>query len=212
MGDLPLRERKKAKAKLAVYQAGIALIGQNGFRSVSVEEICRQAEVSKVTFFNFFPRKEDLLVYFMRVWLTERVLELEEEPLRGVAAFRHLLVKVHECSQTEPGLMPSLISLLAELRMHPCVPDLSEAEIALLFPGRERIAQANPDMFQLFDEWAREAAEDGELREGLEPELVVPSWFSVFYGAFLTAYLYRADSVLDVYDAHLRLFVREKEQ
>ncbi|UUZ82288.1 TetR/AcrR family transcriptional regulator [Paenibacillus sp. P26] len=83
--EIPLRELKKARTKVALYEAFLALMGDNIFRDVMLDDICRKAEVSRVTFFKFFQRKEDLLIYFMRVWLTERLIEIET---RGCAVLR----------------------------------------------------------------------------------------------------------------------------
>ncbi|WP_079914077.1 TetR/AcrR family transcriptional regulator [Paenibacillus sp. 32352] len=205
---IPLRELKKARAKLALYEACLELIGEKSFREVYLEDICRKAEISKVTFFKFFPQKEDVLVYYMRVWLTDRMIELAEKPKRGFAALRHIFADVAERSKKWPGLMLSLISFLSEMKMHPCMPELSEAEIYLLFPEHREIGRQDPNLFELFRQFVEEAHADGELREGITPGMAVQMAFTIFYGAFLTAHLYRSNDVMGVYEAHLKLLMR----
>ncbi|WP_311198801.1 TetR/AcrR family transcriptional regulator [Paenibacillus hexagrammi] len=134
--DLSLRELKKARNKVALYEAALELIETRMFKEVMLDDICRKAEVSRVTFFKFFQRKEELLVYFMRIWLTERVIEIEAKRKRGFSAIRHVLLKVAESFREKPGIMPSLIAFLAEMNMHPCMPVLSRAEVRLLFQNR----------------------------------------------------------------------------
>jgi AcrR family transcriptional regulator len=56
-----LRERKKLETARAVRQAAIDLFLARGFDDVSVAEIAAAANVSKMTVFNYFPTKEDLL-------------------------------------------------------------------------------------------------------------------------------------------------------
>ena len=70
----------------------------------------------------------------MRVWLTERIIEIDAEGKKGFQAFRHLLSQVAQEHHVRPGMMPSLISFLAEQNMQPCMPELSPAEVSLLFP------------------------------------------------------------------------------
>ncbi|HZG74441.1 MAG TPA: TetR family transcriptional regulator [Paenibacillus sp.] len=207
---LTLREIKKARAKIALYEASLDLIGSSSFRAVKLEEICAKAEVSKVTFFKFFPRKEDVLVYFMYVWLLERLLEIEEGGLRGEAAVRHVLRSVADGARSRPGLMLSLIGFLAESRMHPCMPALSDAEVHLLFPGREARARATSvDLFAFFRRTVEEAKADGDcVRE--ESAAALSQWLiTVFYGAYLTAHMCRQD-IMASYEMHLALLFERK--
>jgi AcrR family transcriptional regulator len=203
--DIPLRELKKARTKVALYEASLSLIGDKTFREVMLDDICRKAEVSRVTFFKFFQRKEELLVYFMRVWLTECMIEIEQESKRGFSAVRHLLIKVAEQSKERQGLMPSLISFLVEMKMHPCMPEMSEAEIRLLFPGHEEIGSQTPNMFELFHRCMTEANKNGKLRKEVSVEMAVKYLFTVFYGAFITAQLYASSDIANFYEAHLQV-------
>src|SRR5690606_3014920 len=159
--------------KIALYEASLELIGAASFRAVRLEDICAKAEVSKVTFFKLFPQKEDILVYFMHVWLLERLLEIEEGGLRGEAAVRYVLAAVADGATDARGLMLSLIGFLSESRMHPCMPSLSEAEVQLLFPGREERAKATRvDIFAFFRRAIEEAKADGScVREESSAEL-----------------------------------------
>ncbi|GAB6926472.1 hypothetical protein JCM10914A_04550 [Paenibacillus sp. JCM 10914] len=204
--DIPLRELKKAKNKIALYEAALSLMQDRMFSQVMLEDICRTAEISKVTFFKFFQRKEDLLLYFMRIWLTKRMIEVETEGMHGLQAFRHLLSSVVEEHGVRPGMMPSLISFLAELNMQPSMPELSQAEVALLFPGNEERGATSPNMYQIFRDWIAADFQAGKLRQGIEIEAAVQICFTVFYGAFLTSQLYGPNAdIASVYETHLGL-------
>ena len=52
-----LRYRKKLKARLSVERAALELVIERGYDGVTVEDICARAEISKKTFFNYFPSK-----------------------------------------------------------------------------------------------------------------------------------------------------------
>ena len=52
-----LRYRKKLKASLSVERAALELVIERGYDGVTVEDICARAEISKKTFFNYFPSK-----------------------------------------------------------------------------------------------------------------------------------------------------------
>jgi AcrR family transcriptional regulator len=57
-----LRERKKAKVRDALIQAAMKLFTEKGFEETTIDEIVESADVSRRTFFRYFPSK-DLIVF-----------------------------------------------------------------------------------------------------------------------------------------------------
>ncbi|MFC8454802.1 TetR/AcrR family transcriptional regulator [Kitasatospora sp. NPDC057223] len=57
-----LRERKKLQTAQRLWRTAIGLFVERGFDQVSVAEIAAAADVSKMTVFNYFPSKEDLVM------------------------------------------------------------------------------------------------------------------------------------------------------
>jgi AcrR family transcriptional regulator len=55
-----LRERKKQQVRDRISGIATQLILARGFETVSVSEIAAEAGVSRMTVFNYFPRKEDM--------------------------------------------------------------------------------------------------------------------------------------------------------
>ncbi|HEY0194530.1 MAG TPA: helix-turn-helix domain-containing protein, partial [Kofleriaceae bacterium] len=56
-----LRERKKQETRKRISDTATGLFMQRGFDKVTVAEIAELANVSKMTVFNYFARKEDML-------------------------------------------------------------------------------------------------------------------------------------------------------
>jgi AcrR family transcriptional regulator len=56
--SLPLRERKKLRARRALADAALRMFAEHGFASTTLEDLAEEAEVSKSTFFRLFPAKE----------------------------------------------------------------------------------------------------------------------------------------------------------
>ena len=75
-----LRYRKKLKARLAVERAALELVIERGYDGVTVEDICARAEISKKTFFNYFPSKASVIMGRMDAFPDdERLLEILAE-------------------------------------------------------------------------------------------------------------------------------------
>ncbi|MGH4035556.1 TetR/AcrR family transcriptional regulator [Actinomycetota bacterium Odt1-20B] len=60
--EMGLRERKKKQTALRIRRSALQLFVERGYDKVSVAEIAEAAEVSKMTVFNYFGTKEDILV------------------------------------------------------------------------------------------------------------------------------------------------------
>jgi AcrR family transcriptional regulator len=60
VGDrsLPLRERKKQRTRRALADAALMMFTEKGYDATTLEEVADRADVSKSTFFRFFPAKE----------------------------------------------------------------------------------------------------------------------------------------------------------
>jgi AcrR family transcriptional regulator len=105
-----LRERKKHATRLHISTVATRLFIERGFDEVTVAEVAEAANVSKMTVFNYFPRKEDL--YFDREGEAAELLAcaVRERPagrspvgaLRDLA--RKLTAEAHPFSGVRPGV------------------------------------------------------------------------------------------------------------
>ncbi len=60
-----LRELNKENKKARILKSAIELFTKKGFERTTVEDITKRALVAKGTFYNFFEKKEDVLIYFL---------------------------------------------------------------------------------------------------------------------------------------------------
>jgi AcrR family transcriptional regulator len=103
-----LRERKRIETRQRIADIATVLFTRRGFDAVTVAEIAAAADVSKVTVFNYFPRKEDML--FDRQPEAEAMLadavEQRHPDRTPVAAVRMLLLDLVRESHPLLGVGP----------------------------------------------------------------------------------------------------------
>lgn len=81
-----LREARKQKTKQSIIQHAITLFKQKGYENVTVEEITNACGIAKGTFFNYFPKKEHILLH-----ITDSYMELLSQMIE-----RHQQVPIKE--------------------------------------------------------------------------------------------------------------------
>jgi AcrR family transcriptional regulator len=58
-----LRERKKLKTREAIQREATRLFQKQGYEATTIEQIAAAVDISPSTFFNYFPSKEDVVLY-----------------------------------------------------------------------------------------------------------------------------------------------------
>ena len=62
-GPSGLRERKKARTRVALQEHALRLFAERGYEATTIEQIAEAAEVSPTTVYRYFPTKPDLVIY-----------------------------------------------------------------------------------------------------------------------------------------------------
>ena len=58
-----LRQRKKQKTRESIQRTALRLFEKQGYEQTTIEQIAAAVEISPSTFFNYFPTKEDVVLY-----------------------------------------------------------------------------------------------------------------------------------------------------
>lgn len=206
---MSLRKEKAARLKLTVLEQVIRLIGKKSFDDLYVEEICDKVKISKVTLFKYFPQKEDILLYYFRVWLLKRAVELREKPKEGLAGIHFLFEKLSEECEMYPGIVLSLFGYLADLRRPPKPFPLKPEEKKLLFPDVKDILMVEiQSLDQLFEKFSLEAIFKKEITKTSSTRDLTNLLTSLFYGSVLTAHLLQSDQLKFFFKRNVELALK----
>lgn len=108
----PLREKKKKETKNRIFEVAGRLFKEKGFENVTVDEITREAGIAKGTFFNYFPTKTALLIYFGEL-KEELVYNLvKNEMMRNVSTrkkIKNLMTVVAKSNEKDKELTKLLV-------------------------------------------------------------------------------------------------------
>lgn len=180
-----LRERKFAKTRLTLAEIMTAQLEHASLDELSVKALCERAQISEATFFNYFPKKQDLIVYLDTLWTLElnwygHQAALEARGLAVIdALFRYAAIQV----QKKPGLMGEIIAAQAQRRERVQRPDITAAERAMAFSDLPGIGDIPADNLETILRTALQQAMDkGELPENTLVPAAMLGLVSVFYG------------------------------
>ena len=180
-----LRERKFAKTRLALAEAATNHLEAAAFESLSVKALCDRVQISEATFFNYFPRKEDLIVYLDRLWTLElnwygKQASAQQQGLAVIdSMFRYTAIQI----QKKPGLMGEIIAYEARSRERHSGLDITTAERMMAFSDLPGIVDLADDSLEsLLKDSLQKAINLGELPENTAMATAMVGMVSIFYG------------------------------
>jgi len=87
--DKMLRETRKKELKELIFLKAIQLFQERGYENVTVQDITTACGIAKGTFFNYFPKKENILLF-----LGDSQIDLWNESLKTYKNMEHPKEKI----------------------------------------------------------------------------------------------------------------------
>ena len=178
------RERKRNETVEKLLHAALDLFAKHGFANTPVEEITERADVSKGTFFNYFPSKEHILMHLVgrQVGKVEACLEQARAGNKSIESLLHSLAQ--ELTAL-PGRTPELArSVIASFLSNEDVRQVMREQIA----GRGRAVLAQIIAI---------GQERGEIRRDIPSTELARAFQQSMFGAVLLWSLNPIDSLSD---------------
>ena len=111
-----LRERKKAETSRRIWRVAMSLFTERGFDAVSTAEIAAAADVSKMTLFNYFRTKEELLSFSVEHFgqrVAERFAEAPKNR-KPLAALENAILSVMQEEMDDTRQPKEMLGLMFE--------------------------------------------------------------------------------------------------
>lgn len=187
---MSLRKEKAARLKVQVLEHTAKLVGTKAFDDIFVEDICEKVKISKVTFFKYFPQKEDVLLYHFRVWCLARTIELRQKPREGLQAIYFVMDRLAEECENYPGMMLSLVGYLADFKRTPKPFPVKAEEKRLLFPETEDVhAVEILSLEQMLEKFTLEAIFRKEITKTTATRDITNLLTTILLGSIITAHV-----------------------
>lgn len=179
-----LRERKFARTKVALMQAFVDRMRSTRFEDISIRDVCQEVEVSEGTFFNYFPRKIDVIYYYNQLATIHVVCQArqsdEKKPLAIIEAAFASVARMMD----SPYLLYEMISLLVGEKkvIEPLA--ISALEKKFAFSECDGIEQvdADPMLRDFFELMIGQAAAAGALPKKTNKEEAVVALDTILVG------------------------------
>ena len=185
-----IRKAKAARLKIQILDHTIKLIGKKSFADLYVDELCAKVKISKVTFFKYFPQKEDVLLYYLRIWCLQRAVEMRDRKKEALPGIIYLFDKLSEEYETHPGLMLSLVGYLSDLKRRPKPFPVKIEEKQLLFPAIEDFNSVEMlSIDQMVEKFVLEAIFKKEITKSSATRDIANMLMTVLFGSIVIAHL-----------------------
>lgn len=184
-----LRQRKFARTRLALARVLAQALDEEPFGAIAVKRLCRAAEVSEATFFNYFPRKQALMTYLAHLWVLELGWHVQRAAAEtpGLPAVQRLFAEVARTCERRPGVLAELLAWIARGGVLNSGVEVTPLEKQLAFP---ELADIEAVPIKGIDAWLlphlEAAIARGELPENTLLPLLLNTLLSVLFGAPLT--------------------------
>lgn len=186
--ELTLRERKAAKLKLLILSLVKNMLIEHSFHDIHVLDICKKANVSKVTFFRYFPQKEDVLLYFMRIWSFEVNMDLQKQRINGSKAVKYIFDRYGDLCENYNSMILHLIKYHAASPTAIKPVSIKRAEKQLLFPNESEVQQVEVLGFdKLLEKYLLEAIFRTEITKRSDVNEMASMLLTTTYGSILVA-------------------------
>lgn len=166
---------------------------------LNIEDICKSINISKVTFFNYFKSKEEVVEYFIQLWQYEMAYMISEKDLKGLDTLYFLYDQV----SSHPSSQSIMSALTAYFIKIDCYQPTSVSDYELYIYSPEPYTKGFRSV-QLY-EIVLKAIQEMQVSQD-QGHMIMTHFMSGFYGIPLISKLGFGQNMQDMFHQYLGIF------
>ena len=135
---------------MTILEEMLRLLRTKELTDISIDELCKNIQTTKVTFFTHFRFKEQVLDYFINKWLYDRSYEIHCQLFNGEKGLLHLFHTISEDTLLGKKIMISLIHYYSKLKEKPTIMEITPYEYYLFNKEAFQESVIPLDLSQIF--------------------------------------------------------------
>ncbi len=211
--QLTLRELNFAKTRYKILQTFLGLNMKKDYDNITVDEICDAAEISRGTFFNYFPTKEHIYTYYGWWFCARLFVELNKIKYKECSSYEKIKF-IFDFTVKEDNKynnqMPLFISHILRRDMNIIKEvEYTKADYIYQFPNNEALISDSskinlPTVGELLINLLEEGIGKKEFRADIDIKKAVFHLLSVYFSPYIIYKFLRQECPLEeVYTALL---------
>lgn len=180
-----VREIKYARARYRVLEAFVEELQSVRYEDIRIKDLCRRAEISEPSFYNYFPKKDHLFLYYIGLWGVD--VQLHTQSLRGgLSRIFALYQYTGDYASKNANLLKEIIAYQARtdtIKSSKDISPLTAAEKRIVFGNEPNIDTfSDQGLGPILKENIQEAILSGELPKTTSVETLLMTLASIFFG------------------------------
>lgn len=202
--NFPLRKINFVKTRTTILKAVSHLLKEKEFSSITVDEICQRAQISRGTFFNYFSTKDHVFHYYLRIFAVRIALRIKQwdDGMRFGDKIQELYKWFNEESQYAK-FVDSYIAFLLNVGEERNEMKLTDAEFVYFFSGIEEEEYPYYNSLtinKLFENICERAKQANELSLNIPNKESSNLLIGVLIAAYVTDHLDQTINHLEIFN------------
>lgn len=180
---MTLRERKTALSRKALLDALLDKLKHQDIEQIKISELCEIAMVSQASFYNWFPKKTDLLFYYIQLWTVEAQWYAAEKAAArpGLNTIEQIFQFTAQKVKTHPRIMSEIAAHQIKATDLSGFRPINETDIKVNFPEIQEVDQYRSNGLEaIFPKHLEIAISQGEISSGTDVSVATRLLASVF--------------------------------